>query len=105
MRKAVLVAAASGLSMAVGVSVPVSAAPVGTGALAAATERAAPAGGLETVHYRPYRHCHWRYGRRWCHGPHYYGYYGYGPGWGGSYRHHHWKKKHYHHHKHWKKKH
>jgi hypothetical protein len=20
------------------------------------------------VHYRNYRHCHWRYGERWCHG-------------------------------------
>lgn len=29
------------------------------------------------VHARPYRHCHWRNGRKWCHGPHYYrGYYG-----------------------------
>jgi len=24
--------------------------------------------GLEQVHWRPYRHCHWRRGYRWCHG-------------------------------------
>jgi len=23
---------------------------------------------LEQVHWRPYRHCHWRWGRRYCHG-------------------------------------
>ena len=37
--------------------------------------------GVANVNYRPYRHCHWRHGRRWCHGPHYgygYDYYGYG---------------------------
>lgn len=110
MRKTLLAAAVGGLLMAMGLSGPASAAPVGAGALAAATERAAP-GGVETVHYRPYRHCHWRYGRRWCHGPHF-GYYGYGfgPGWGyggGYYGKKHWKKHHHHHHhnKKWKKKH
>jgi hypothetical protein len=24
-----------------------------------------------SVDLRPYRHCHWSEGRRWCHGPHY----------------------------------
>lgn len=33
---------------------------------------------VEPVHYRPYRHCHWRYGYRRCHGG-YYGGYGYRP--------------------------
>lgn len=23
---------------------------------------------LDLVHYRGYHHCHWRNGRRWCHG-------------------------------------
>jgi hypothetical protein len=23
---------------------------------------------LDLVHYRGYRHCHWRSGHRWCHG-------------------------------------
>jgi hypothetical protein len=22
---------------------------------------------MEQVHYRSYRHCHWRHGERWCH--------------------------------------
>jgi hypothetical protein len=26
------------------------------------------ASGVEQVHYRTYRHCHWRNGKRWCHG-------------------------------------
>ena len=27
------------------------------------------AGQVQTVDYRSgYRHCHWRYGRKWCHG-------------------------------------
>jgi hypothetical protein len=34
-----------------------------------------------SVDLRPYRHCHWRNGYRWCHGPHYdyYDDYGYQP--------------------------
>lgn len=23
---------------------------------------------IQKVDYRGYQHCHWRYGRRWCHG-------------------------------------
>lgn len=30
---------------------------------------------LQKVDWRGYRHCHWRHGRRWCHG-------GYRRGWG-----------------------
>lgn len=34
---------------------------------------------VQAIDYRGYRHCHWRYGRRWCHGAR--GYRGwYGPG-------------------------
>ena len=43
----------------------------------------------EAVHYRGYRHCHWRYGHRRCHG----GYAYYGPsiylGFRSGRRHHH----------------
>jgi hypothetical protein len=28
-------------------------------------------GSALSVDLRPYRHCHWSNGRRWCHGPHY----------------------------------
>lgn len=53
---------------------PASAAPVGAAALlktATGTEQ-----GVSKVHYRRYRHCHRRYGRRHCHGRrrHRYGY-------------------------------
>jgi hypothetical protein len=49
---------------------------------------------LQQVHYRPYRHCHWRHGYRRCHGGYGYRYgYGYGPGvylnFGGRRHHHH----------------
>lgn len=23
---------------------------------------------VDSVHYRDWRHCHWRHGERWCHG-------------------------------------
>jgi hypothetical protein len=53
---------------------------------------------LQKVDWRGYRHCHWRNGRRWCHGGYGYrrGYYGYrrpgvslyiGPRWGWGRRH------------------
>ncbi len=35
---------------------------------------------LEQVHYRGYRHCHWRHGHRHCHGGRAYRSYGYTPG-------------------------
>lgn len=35
---------------------------------------------IEQVHYRGYRHCHWRHGHRHCHGERTYRRYGYGPG-------------------------
>lgn len=35
----------------------------------------------QEVHYRDFRHCHWRHGHRWCHGGYrYYNDYGYSPG-------------------------
>ncbi|WP_296204560.1 hypothetical protein, partial [uncultured Hyphomicrobium sp.] len=68
------------------------AAPVGPVQNAVTTERA----NLQSVDYRPYRHCHRaRSGKKWCHGgaQRRYGYYGYGPGVnlyiGRGYRHHH----------------
>lgn len=32
---------------------------------------------VQLVHFRNWRHCHWRHGNRWCHGRHYESY---GPG-------------------------
>jgi hypothetical protein len=59
---------------------------------------------IEQVHWRGYRHCHWRYGYRRCHGGHYYRpypYWGWGPGihfrFGGGHRHHF----HHRHHRRW----
>ncbi|WP_139247811.1 hypothetical protein [Hyphomicrobium sp. CS1GBMeth3] len=76
------------------------AAPVGPIGKALATEQI----NLEQVHYRPYRHCHRRYGRRFCHGG--YRRYGYGPGIGiyigPRYGHFH---RHRHHHRHWRHRH
>jgi hypothetical protein len=49
---------------------PASAAPLGAAGLletATSTER-----GVSKVHYRRYRHCHRRYGRRRCHGRRHY---------------------------------
>lgn len=46
---------------------PAAAVTVGTGAMAAKSEAA---GAVETVDLRTYRHCHWRDGVRYCHGPH-----------------------------------
>lgn len=60
-----------------GVAMPASANPVGPGA---ATAAKVAAGQVETVHFRRWRHCHRRYGRRWCHGRRYYSPYYYGPG-------------------------
>jgi hypothetical protein len=54
----------------------------------------------DTVHWRRWHHCHWRWGWRRCHGYRYYGYpYGYryygAPGivlgFGGFRHHHHWR--------------
>jgi hypothetical protein len=54
---------------------PASAAPIGR-ALADIPVGSAQ---IERVHYRDWRHCHWRYGDRWCHGQRY-GYYRHRPG-------------------------
>jgi len=61
---------------------------------------------LQRVHWRGFRHCHWRHGWRRCHGGyHHYGYYpyrywGWGPGiyfrFGGHHHHHHHR-----HHRRW----
>ncbi len=81
--------------LAVGLTGPVSAAPISASA-AAALQSSTSA--VEKVHLRRYRHCHGPRGDRWCHGPHYgtgyYPYYGpginlyFGPGYRG-YRGHH----------------
>jgi hypothetical protein len=77
--------------LAIGLSAPASATPVGAGAVAVAADLQSSTG-IENVHLRRYRHCHGPRGNRWCHGPHYgYGYYPYyGPGinlyFGPSYR-------------------
>ena len=64
--------------LAVGLTAPVSAAPISASA-AAALQSSTSA--VEKVHVRRYRHCHGPRGHRWCHG----GYYGYGSGYGGYY--------------------
>lgn len=38
---------------------------------AVGSAKAESTSGVEQVHLRSYRHCHWKYGDRWCHGPHY----------------------------------
>jgi hypothetical protein len=54
---------------------------------------------LQKVDYRGYRHCHWRNGRRWCHGGYRRGYWGpgvslyFGPRWGSGRRY--WGHRHY----------
>ena len=71
-----MMAAGTALALAGLLAMPASAAPAGMAGLnsAVATQPAA-----EKVHWRPYRHCHWRRGFRRCHGGvAYYG--GYGPG-------------------------
>lgn len=35
---------------------------------AGAANEATTAAGTQLVNFRGYRHCHWRSGRRWCHG-------------------------------------
>lgn len=64
------VAFAALLAIASTFSPPANAAPMGK--LPNAKDRA----DVTQVHYRSYRHCHWRHGHRWCHGPDY-GYYDY----------------------------
>ena len=46
-------------------------------------------GSVQSVDWRPYRHCHWYHGRRWCHGGKGYWRPGWGWGWGWGHRHHH----------------
>ena len=68
---------AAGIAFAVAglMAAPASAAPIGSAAFdgAGLTKTAA-----EKVNWRPYRHCHWRRGDRWCHGGR--GYRSRGPG-------------------------
>ena len=66
------------------ITVPASAAPISGGMLKDVT---AADRQIDAVHYRDWRHCHWRGGYRYCHGgydydygydyPYYYGYPGY----------------------------
>lgn len=76
------------------------AAPVGPIQKAADTQRS----DLQQVDWRPYRHCHRRHGRKWCHGGaanRGYGYYGYRPGVslyiGPRYKHHRHYRRHHRH--------
>ncbi len=86
------------LGLAAGVGTAASAAPIGN--LATVPDRAAMDNPLlDKVHWRGWRHCHWRHGWRRCHGdygysygyPYYYGGYGWWPGihLGFGHRHHH----------------
>jgi hypothetical protein len=83
-------------------AVPASAAPVGANALQGAATKFDPA--ASKVHYRRHRHCHWRYGRRHCHGKRFYRDSWYGPSVGiyfgkkRHYRHHHHRRGHRRHH-------
>jgi hypothetical protein len=86
LRQAITIAAAAAFFGLASPS-PASAAPV-VPAAGIATSQAADM--IQTVHYRPYRHCHWSHGRRWCHGPHYLPRHGY---------HRHWRHKHRWHHR------
>jgi hypothetical protein len=74
------------------------AAPVGPVQNAVTTESA----NLQSVDYRPYRHCHRnKWGKKWCHGGAHrrHGYYGYGPSVnlyiGRGHRHHHHGHRHH----------
>jgi hypothetical protein len=69
---------AAGIALAVAglMAAPASAAPAG---LAAFDSAGLTKTATETVNWRPYRHCHWRRGDRWCHGGRAY-YRGRGPG-------------------------
>ena len=78
---------------------PASAAPLGAVALQAAAQSDSAA---QQVHWRGYRHCHWRHGRRYCHGRRYgrvYGWPGVGIYVGPRHHHrHHWHRGHHRHH-------
>jgi hypothetical protein len=79
---------------------PASAAPSGLGTLKGATTIDSSA---TKVHWRRYRHCHWRHGRRHCHGRRHYRSYGWGPSFGiyfGS-----GKRHHRHHRRHHRRRH
>jgi len=52
---------------------------------AKAPDTSAERSNLEQVHWRRYRHCHWRYGYRRCHGGYAYRPYGYSYGYGYPY--------------------
>jgi hypothetical protein len=98
--KATILAAA--LAAASLLASPASAAPVGPIQKGLATERM----NLQTVDYRPYRHCHRnKWGRKWCHGGKHrrHGYYRSGPSFGvyigRGHRHHH---HHHRHHRRWR---
>lgn len=106
MTKRMLVAAAALASALTLGSLPASSAPVAAqlGFLKLADEGDSI---RQPVHWRGFRHCHWRHGWRRCHGGyrHYgfspYPYWGWGPGiyfrFGGHHHHHHFGHHHHHH--------
>ena len=76
MRGLAISCAAVAMGLAALVAGPANAAPAGLDVLESATA-ASPA--AKKVHWRGYRHCHWRWGHRRCHGARHY-YRGRGPG-------------------------
>lgn len=64
------------LCVAGALAAPASAAPVGLSQTKGYSTNTA----VQKVEWRPYRHCHRRYGRRWCHGGRRYDRWGGGPG-------------------------
>ena len=80
-----------------GLASPASAAPSGLGVLKGATTVDSSA---TNVHWRRYRHCHYRKGRRYCHGRRHYRSYGW-PSFGVYFG----EKRRYHHRRHHHRKH
>jgi hypothetical protein len=97
MRSLVQATAVAGLLF-VAAPVAVNAAPLTT----APQMNTSDGGAVQNVHWRSWRHCHWRHGERWCHGGGGNRYYGYGGGPGiylnfGHRRHHgHWRHRRFH---------
>jgi hypothetical protein len=60
---------AAGIAALVSFAGATSASAISLGAMQKTSAGAGAAGQVETVDYRDgYRHCHWRGGRKWCHG-------------------------------------
>ena len=70
------IAALTALCIGAALATPASAAPSGLSHTKGYTTNTA----VEKVNWRPYRHCHRRYGRRWCHGGRRYNRWGGSPG-------------------------